>query len=438
MSKSILSCWVAYDRIRMATLPGAGVPGGADMKRILVLLCVPVLLVCGCRPAPMDGVELSWAVNETPARRDAVAWFEKENPGIRVRIRPIGEPRQFFLQCLYGDAPDVITFFSADSFQAFARNGALFPLDPGEIAPWPYYDGLVTYCFDRKSGALMALPQVAYPYVLYYNSSLVPHERAMAAETWDDLLALAGELRPRRKKGERQVFGLDIQSPSVWFKTWYRQRGGRFFTGEGAPALDPAKVAETLDAMAAWRGEKGMIPSPSDRLNLPSSGASQGVLGSLFLQGRALFYWSGTWKIRDFKEQRMKWGVRPIPRGPVNGLTLMGGNSFGVSSRAKHPAAAEKFVRYLAGRKGQARHTAHGVYLPALRGCDLPERYRPLVRQAKAARCPEYSPGINEALLKDIFGQTLEAHRLGVWDSRKAAKVLGEALSSGSVQVARD
>ncbi len=406
------------------------------MERFLVLLAVVVALVAGCRPAPREVVELSWATNEHVTRRDAVAWFERENPGIRVRIRPISEPRQFFLQCLYGDAPDVITFFKTDAFQAFARNGQLCAMEAGEVTPWPYYDALGEYCFARNTGALMALPQVAYPYVLYFNKELVSVEKAMAVDTWADLLALARAVPPNGGKGGRKVFGLDIQNSAIWFTTWYWQRGGRFFAPDGTPCLDRQKAVATLDAMARWRQRPGVIPRPQDRLNLPSAGASQGVLGSLFLQGRAMFYWSGSWKICDFEAQhRVNWGVRPLPRGPVNAMTVMGGNSFGVSARSRHPREAERFVRYLASPRAQARHISHKIYLPAHKGVEIPARYTILKDQARVAHCPEYSPNINEALLKEIFTQALEAHRLGVVDSQTAVDLLSRSLGAGSLVI---
>lgn len=404
------------------------------MKPFLVfMVVVAAVLGAGCRPAPMEVVELSWATNAHVTRRDAIAWFERENPGIRVRIRPISEPRQFFLQCLYGDAPDVITFFKTDAFQAFARNGQLRAMGAEGVTPWPYYDALKDYCFARNTGALMALPQVAYPHVLYFNKDLVSVEKAMAVDTWEDLLVLARGSKAK-EQGGKPVFGLDIQSSAIWFITWYWQRGGRFFATDGTPCLDRQKAVDTLDAMARWRQGPGVIPRPQDRLNLPSTGASQGVLGSLFLQERAVFYWSGSWKICDFEAQhRVNWGMRALPRGPVNAMTIMGGNSFGVAARSRHPREAEKFVRYLASPRAQARHISHKIYLPAHKGVDIPAGYAVLKDQARVAQCPEYSPHINEALLKEIFSQALEAHRLGVADAQTAADLLSRSLGAGAL-----
>jgi len=391
--------------------------------------------VQGCRPAPKPFVEISWATNQNHTRMDAIAYFEKENPGIRVKIRPISEPRQFFLQCLYGDAPDVITFFQVDTFQAFARNGLLFPLNSNNYTPWPFYQGLRDYCFRRGDDVLMALPQVAYPYVLYFNKRLVPQEKALDVNNWEDLLALSESLLPRKSESGRRVFALDIQSDLVWFTTWYWQRGGRLFSpSDGRLILDRAKAVETLDAMKKWRSRAGIIPRPSDRLNLPSKGASQGVLGSLFLQGRALFYWSGSWKICDFLNQdQVEWGIRPLPAGPVNDMTILGGNSFGVSTRTKHPRQARKFVNYLASLTAQKRLIRNQIYMPARPACSVPPRYRILKDQIARARTLEYSPRFNEALLKEIFKQALEAHRLGFFTSRQAVKALEDSLQAGSV-----
>ena len=399
------------------------------------LLFMWAILITGCRPASENFVRISWATNQHHTRMDAIDHFEKENPGIRVKIRPISEPRQFFLQCLYGDAPDVITFFQADTFQSFARNDLLLPLNPGNYTPWPFYQGLKDYCFRRGDNILMALPQVAYPYVLYFNKKLVNPQKAMEVKSWEDLLALVKALSLQKNKSGKKVFSLDIQSDQVWFTTWYWQSGGSFFAQEDSRLiLNRAKAVETLERMNKWRAVTGIIPKADDRLNLPSKGASQGVLGSLFLQGRALFYWSGSWKICDFVNQdRIDWGIRSLPAGYDNDQTILGGNSFGVSTRSKYPKQAKRFVNYLASLNAQQRHIRHQIYMPARPACAVPGKYQVLKDQIARARTMEYSSKFNEALLMDIFKETLEAHRLGFLTSLQAVEALEKALQSGSV-----
>jgi ABC-type glycerol-3-phosphate transport system substrate-binding protein len=407
------------------------------MNRIFCLILFAMLT--GCRPGADTDRTLIWATNAHVSRHDAVKWFEKENPGIRVRLMPISDPRQFFLQCIYGDAPDVITFFSADTFQTFAKNGLLIVLESGEQTPWPYYDALTDYCVNRKTNELMALPQVAYPYVLYFNPDIVPLKKAMAVHTWADLLSLIRQLLPAGMPAGKKVFGIDIHNEIIWFTTWYWQRGGRFFSREGKSILNRTIAQNTLDAMDRWRKLSGVLPRPSDRVNLPSRGSSQGVLGSLFLQGRALFYWSGSWKISDFENQtQIPWQVRCLPKGPVNALTVMGGNSFGVTVRARHPKAAKKLVTYLSSAIGQERHLSHRIFLPAKKSVPVPDDMSILKQQAQKAQCPEHSPLISEALLKEIFKQVLESHRLGVSDSKTAAAVLADALASGTLGAGHD
>ncbi|PID73933.1 MAG: hypothetical protein CSB33_01105 [Desulfobacterales bacterium] len=394
-------------------------------------------LFCACRPAPSDRVEISWATNQHFTRFEAVARFEQIHPEIRVIIRPVSEPRQFLLQCLYGDSPDVITFFHPDSFQGFAENNLLLPFAADECQPWPFYPGLKDYCFRHADQALMALPQVAYPYVLYFNPDLVSPSIARTIRSWDDLFSLVAPRLPLPPRNGKRVFGLDIQSDIIWFTTWYWQRGGRFFSPDTAAlVLDMARAANTFDEMAKWRSIRGLLPRPGDRLNLPSKGASQGVLGSLFLQGRAMFYWSGSWKICDFVNQdKVKWDLIRLPAGPVNDITLLGGNSFGVSARSRHPEQAKQFVRYLASLDAQKRHIAHRIYMPSRPDCPVPPQYRLLKEQIRHARTLEYSPDYNEKLFREIIEQAVSAHRLGRMSSDQAAAAMREGLESGAIMV---
>lgn len=409
------------------------------LEALCFLLLFGLAVTAGCRRAPKDCVEISWATNQHHTRFDAIRHFERENPGIRVQIRPISEPRQFFLQCLFGDAPDVITFFQVGAFQTFACNDLLRCLNPEDYRPWPFYAGQKDYCFRRGDNALMALPQVAYPYLLYYNKGLVPSNKARAVKTWQDLLALIRSMPPMENSRGKHVFGLDIQSGQIWFTTWYWQRKGRLFDANtGRLVLDQAAAVDVLDAMHKWRSIKGLLPRPQDRLSLPSKGASQGVLGSLFLQGRAVFYWSGSWKICDFANQsQVDWGVLPLPAGPQNDLTILGGNSFGVSARSKYPVEAERLVKYLASLPAQKRHIAHQIYMPSRPACPVPEKYQVLKGQIARARTLEYSPRFNQALLEEIFKQVLDAHRLRQLTSTQAAADLYKALETGAVVVER-
>lgn len=410
-------------------------PGMNAFWLVVMLLAALAVIPPACCRTPKDYVEISWATNQHATRRAAIAAFEKENPGIKVKLRPISDSRQFFLQCLFGDTPDVITFFQVDAFQAFARKGLLKKLDQSRYKPWPFYPGLQDYCFRVSDHALMALPQVAYPYVLFFNQDLVNTRQVMELKTWQDLLKLVKGLIPRDAPNGKPIFGLDIQNELVWFVTWYWQRGGRLFERDtGKLVLRKSLVVDTLCNMAAWRSMEGLIPRPRDRVNLPSKGSSQGVLGNLFLQGRAIFFWSGSWKIYDFMTQhKIKWGVRSLPAGPRNGLTILGGNSFGVSSRSRHPREARLFVRYLVSKRGQMRHMAHHIYMPSRPDCLLPRRFRVLQDHIARARTLEYSPRINEVLLGDIIRQALEAHRLGRLDSLQAAEAMQTSLRSGSV-----
>lgn len=211
----------------------------------LAVMLIPLFFAC--LPAPSDTVEISWATNQHFTRFEAVSRFEHENPGIRVNIRPVSEPRQFLLQCLYGDSPDVMTFFQLDAFQSFAGNNLLLPLAVDTYRPWPFYPQLKDYCFRRGDQSLMALPQVAYPYLLFFNPALVSPARARAVGNWSDLLALIERRMPLPPKNGKRVFGLDIHSDVLWFNTWYWQRNGRIFDPHtGQLVLDPTRVADTL------------------------------------------------------------------------------------------------------------------------------------------------------------------------------------------------
>ncbi|MFH1036269.1 MAG: hypothetical protein V1806_17355, partial [Pseudomonadota bacterium] len=124
------------------------------------LMAMVAGLICGAgQPGQASAAEqapavLVWATNLHDTRRAAVAAFEADHPGVRIRILPIATPWKLYLQCLYGQCPDVITFFQVGAFQTFARNNLLLPLPPEN--PWPHYSALRDYAFRRGDGAHLA------------------------------------------------------------------------------------------------------------------------------------------------------------------------------------------------------------------------------------------------------------------------------------------
>ncbi|MFH1058093.1 MAG: extracellular solute-binding protein, partial [Pseudomonadota bacterium] len=273
----------------------------------------------------------------------------------------------------------------------------------------------------------------AYPYLLFFNREMVAADAVAAIRTWDDLARLAASAaqgeRDKRRDGQ-PIFGLDIHSDLVWFQTWLWQRGGDLVAGSQVPG-NQKTIADTLAAMAAWRRLPSFLPRPQDRLHLPSQGASQGVLGSLFLQGRAAFYWSGSWKMWDLAQQtRVPWGVCAIPRGPCNAQTLLGGNSFGAFRGTRHPDLAVRLVRYLASRAGEEAHMAAGIYFPSRPDVAVPPPACAVRGALDKGRTQDYSPHLNEALLEDSLYGILEAHRLGGLDAEQAAEQIDQTLRS--------
>ncbi len=373
-------------------------------------------------PAFASSIDLVWATNAHPTRSAAVVAFERANPDVRIRILPVATPWKLQLQCRFGRCPDILTFFQTHAFQDFARDDLLLPL-PQET-PWPHFTTLQAYAFRSRDGALMAIPQVAYPYVLFYNPDLVPQARAEAVRTWDDLLRAAAMSSHRGDDG-RMVFGLEPHSDLLWLQTLVWQCGADL---RGSPEILPC-IQSALAEMRRWREIPGIIPEPKDRFNVPSTGASQGVLGSLFLQGRAAFYWSGSWKIWDLSRQsRVPWRVRGVPGGKRGNTTLLGGNAFGVYRGTQHPDEATRFVEFLGSHAVETVHVASGIVFPSRKDVAVPEIARPVLDTIADGRTADYAPGVDAVAAEIRIRETLDAHRLGHFGDADAARAILSAL----------
>ncbi len=392
---------------------------------VMVLLAVSFYspLVAARQP-----VDLVWATNAHPTRSLAVQNFERQNPGVRIRILPISTPWKLQLQCHFGRCPDILTFFHPGAFQSFAQDDLLLPLP--DVEYWPHWPGLKSYGYRETDKVRMAEPQVAYPYVLYYNSDLVSPETAKKIRDWDDLRTVAMSVI-HQNTSARKVFGVEIHSDLIWFQTLVFANGGNL---RGHPdSFSHVKAA--LRQMREWRSMPNLVPSPADRRNVPSSGSSQGVLGSLFLQGRAAFYWSGSWKLWSISQQdRIPWRVRTIPSGTIGPVTLLGGNSFGVYRGTKHPDDAKRFVAYLGSYEAEVAHVASGILFPSRMDVPVPSIVKSIEHTLQTGRTADYGIGLDavkiEARLKDIF----EAHRMGELNDEQAAQKIMTILRLGDRQ----
>ena len=289
-----------------------------------------------------------WAMGrEGEVAAQLVAGFERENPGVRVRVEqlPWSAAHEKLLTAFAGDATPDLAQMGNTWLPEMAALGALEPLGPWlagtpSIAPADHFDGI-------WQTNVVGAERIGVPW--YVDTRLLFLRR--------DLLEAAGVAAP----------------PTDW-AGWTRAMAALQAHGVEHPVLLPAAEFEPLLALALQSGEplladggrRGHFDGPGFRGALAyyldmfarrfasPVGSNPGAnVWQEFGRGSFAFYISGPWNIGEFRRRlpaalQPAWTTAPLPgpRGP--GASIAGGASLVMFRRSPAKPLAWKLIDYLA------------------------------------------------------------------------------------------
>jgi ABC-type sugar transport system permease subunit/ABC-type glycerol-3-phosphate transport system substrate-binding protein len=300
--------------------------------------------------------------------------YERENPGVRIRLLRAAEQNETLKTLLAtGEPPDVFAI-DVELFPAYHSVGALASLQPylerdGFDESEYFRVTLDAFRTQGESGApeLFALPKDCTPYVLYYNKALFRQagiEPPDADWTWEEFFAAAQSLTgPADASGLREQYGL---STNYWVQAlmpWIWSSGGAVLDEEGRPVFDSPEVLRALRFLKQLI-DAGVTPRQVHRAVSFNSKVT-------FDRGRvAMIAPAGRWvvnRIRD-RESTVEYDVAPLPKGPT-GLraTALAETGYCLSAVSEVSEEAYRFLRFLAGEAGARLMASRGIAVPALK-----------------------------------------------------------------------
>jgi multiple sugar transport system substrate-binding protein len=339
----------------------------------LLVGAASALLAAGCarRGAPEEGRELRvWAFGaEGEALAPLAREFERENPGIHVRVQqiPWTAAHEKLLTAFVGDALPDVAQLGNTWIPEFAALGALQPLDSlvardsATIPLRDYFPGvLATNVVDDT---LYGVPWYVDTRVMFYRT---------------DLLRAAG-----------------ITSPPTTWAEWRRALARvKLVQPHGAyPVLMPLdEWAQPLifglqsgAPLLAERGTRGAFRDPRFRrgfefyVSLFKDGLAPALANTQisnvyqeFGAGRVAMYITGPWNVGEFRKRlpdslRRSWATAPLPGPDSGGVSFAGGSSIVIMRRSAEKAAAWRFLAFLSDPGRQARFFEATGDLPARR-----------------------------------------------------------------------
>ncbi|HHL40848.1 MAG TPA: ABC transporter substrate-binding protein [Deltaproteobacteria bacterium] len=344
-------------------------------------LLVPALSVliaaAGCTEGE-DGARLlrfvSWKPNQPEVWDEAIALFERENPGVRVvrEIAPHSSTvyHDLLAQKLKNRDPSVDVFLMDVVWpHEFASAGWALRLDefftPDRRAP--FFEAAVEA--DTYRGGIYGVPLYISGGLLYYRKDLLRRYGFEPPRTWPELVRQAEAIRAGEK--DPDLYGYSAQFKQYEGLVCNMQE---IILSGGARLFDAASGRTFLSAPRAVEAVRFA------RDELVGRAAPRGVLAyqepeslDLFIQGGAVFHrnWPYAWEAANNPARSKvagKVGVAPLPAFEDGGaVAALGGWHMAVSSFSRNVELAWRFVEFMTGERMQKFFALRAGVPPARR-----------------------------------------------------------------------
>jgi multiple sugar transport system substrate-binding protein len=329
-----------------------------------------------------------WDANQLPAYQACAKDFEKQNPGLNVKITQMGWDdywTKLTASFIAGTQPDVFTDH-IQKFGQFADLKVLEPLDDLGVNAADYQSGLAANWLGQD-GHRYGAPKDWDTVALFYNGKMAK-EAGLTAEQLDNLSwnpkdggtfekAIAHLTIDRNgKRGDEpgfdkhhvKVYGLatggagDGDGQTTWSP----------FTGSAGWNYTDAKRwgskyqydSKTFQSVVKWYfglAKKGYLAPYTDY----SAGANP--VNAQIAAGTAATAFDGAWMISTYYALKgVKVGTAFTPTGPTGKrATMMNGLADSITKNAHNMQGAKKWVRYLSSNECQKTVGSYGIVFPA-------------------------------------------------------------------------
>ncbi len=324
-----------------------------------------------------------WDEQVATAYRESFDEFARAHPDIDVRVNVV--PYATYFDTLRTDAAggsaDDIFWVSNAYFAQYADSGRLMDvaaaLGQQAAAGW---EPSVVEQFTRN-GVLWAVPQLTDAGIaVYFNADLIDAAGVDLARLltmrWspgqvDTLRPLLARLTVDADGRRADEPGFDADRIRQWgynaandlqgiYLDYIGSAGGIFSDGDRFAFDNPGAVA-AFAYLVRLINDDHVAPPASD------TNANGDFSRNQFLQGRMALFQSGTYNLAAIAEQaRFRWGVVPMPMGPVGRVSVTNGIAAAGNSATRHPEAVRQVLGWMGSEQGNRYLGARGAAIPAV------------------------------------------------------------------------
>jgi multiple sugar transport system substrate-binding protein len=331
-----------------------------------------------------------WDDKVADSYQASFAEFEKENPGIQVKIDLVPWADYFTkLQTdVGGGGGDDIFWTNASNFADYADQGKLLDIDKtlGADAKKAWDPNVVAQY--SRDGKLWGVPQLADPGIgILYNADLLKAAGLTPADLdnlhWDPTGA-NDTLLPLLKKLTKDANGNTADSPafdpSTVSQFGYNAANDlnaiyiNYLGSDGAAlqkgddfAFDSPQGVQTFQYLVDLINKYHVSPSAADTNTNADFSRDQ------FIQGKIALFQTGVYNLAQVQDAaKFSWGIAPLPAGPKGAISVTNGVIAAANAKSAHPDAVKKVLAWIGSEEGSNFIGSQGTATPAVTAAKQP------------------------------------------------------------------
>jgi multiple sugar transport system substrate-binding protein len=336
------------------------------------VLQLSVLASCdGPSDGNANGITLRfWAFGrEGEVLQELMPGFERQNPGIRVRVQqiPWTAAHEKLLTAYVGDATPDLAQVGNTWIPEFAALGALEPLDQwvdrsSVVDSSGYFGGI--WDTNVIGDTVFGVPWYVDTRVLFYRADL------LARAGYQEMPTTWAGWRKAMEAVKRLSLGPDRYAIFLPTNEWAQP----YVLGmqAGSTLLDEPGRYGVFSDSAFRRGFDFYLDLFRSGLAPALGNVDIANVYQEFARGRFAMYITGPWNLGEFRNRlpadlQDDWNTAPLPgpTGDSSGVSLAGGSSFAMFRASPHKDAAWRLVEYLSTTEQQERFHRLTGDLPA-------------------------------------------------------------------------
>ncbi len=387
------------------------------------LLLFGGLLVTSCQKAASSQITLKIWESEG-SEKDFMLWaaeeFSKTHPGISIVYEPVSSTDARSKIELDGPAGVGADIFAAphDHIGALITGGHILPHTYQNLTT-DFVDAAVTAA--GYDGKFYGYPVAIETYALFYNKDVFN----TAPKTWEEIETFAETWNDK----EKNKYAIVWEAGNAYYSYI-------FMSGFGAPLFGPQgddPAQHNVNSPAAITGLNYFQKLRKSVLDVPSADISGDFCSSSFVTGTAPLLLAGPWKIAEFTNANLNYGIAEIPVFPGQTkppASFSGVRLLFVSAYSNHPKEAAAFAEFLCSKECLEKRFEMTNQIPPHKNIEVSDSLsKGVLAQAQWATPMPSIPEMGR------YWSTMNATFANIWDgqeSKAQLDIAAEAMEAGN------